>query len=89
VSPKPSRRRKRRFLRADTVLAEEGGEEAYLWALPGCCREAFRDAVQEASGEERSEGSDCECGRSWRVVSSLDELVLERFAVSESRDSAA
>lgn len=89
-------RSKRRYLRADTVLAgPEGiseGTERYLWSLPGCCKSAFRAAVQSGSpdGSDRREPVvECECGNRWRVVSSLDEPVLKRFEVSSGSDSGS
>lgn len=76
--------RARRRLRADTTLSpvESPAEESYVRELPVCCLRSFKVAV---SGEEEPErrllSFDCGCGRSWRVTSSLDSRVLERFVV--------
>lgn len=76
--------RARRRLRADTTLSpvESPAEESYVRELPVCCLRSFKVAV---SGEEEPErrllSFNCGCGRSWRVTSSLDGRVLERFVV--------
>lgn len=75
-------RKRLRYLRSDTVMVPVGGgEEVYLWSLPACCREAVKDAIRGGSG--RLAELRCGCGRRWRVASSLDELVLERFETLE------
>ena len=73
--------RKKGTLRPDTTLApvDEVGEEIYIWALPTCCLRSFKEAALAEKEERRRLEVGCTCGRSWRVTSSLDERVLERF----------
>ena len=74
--------RKRSALRADTTLAPAGRpeEEIYVRALPTCCLRSFkRAALAEADGRRRLLELDCGFGRSWRITSSLDGRVLDRF----------
>jgi hypothetical protein len=74
--------RKRSALRPDTTLAlvEEPEEEIYVWALPACCLRSFKEAALAETKERRRLEIGCSsCGRSWRVTSSLDERVLDRF----------
>jgi hypothetical protein len=68
-------------LRPDTALvpAGEPEKEIYVWALPTCCLRSFKEAALAGAGERRRLELGCECGRSWRVTSSLDERVLNRF----------
>ena len=68
-------------LRPDTTLAPAGEVEAeiYVGGLPGCCLRTFKEAALAEAGERRRLGFECGCGRTWRVTSSLDERVLDRF----------
>lgn len=73
---------RRASLRPDTTLAPAGKpeDEVYVRGLPVCCLEALKAAVVGGRGEGRRWLElECGCGRSWRVTSSLDERVLERF----------
>jgi hypothetical protein len=67
-------------LRPDTTLAPVGEPEAevYVRGLPVCCLRSFKKSVVEGD-ERRLPEFGCSCGRGWRVTSSLDERVLERF----------
>lgn len=74
--------RKRSALRADTTLAPAGRpeDEIYVRALPACCLRSFKQAARaEADEQRRRLELECECGRSWRITSSLDGRVLDRF----------
>ena len=73
--------RKRGALRPDTTLAPAGEVEGeiYVQALPACCLRAFKESALADPGERRRLGFECACGRSWRITSSLDERVLDRF----------
>ena len=76
-------RRKAETLRPDTTLAPVGEPEAeiYVWGLPGCCLQAFKEAVvAKLGGDRRLLELQCSCGRGWQVTSSLDDRVLQRFA---------
>jgi hypothetical protein len=78
----PARRRKgHSALRPDTALVPVGEpeKEIYVWSLPACCLRSFKEATLTGAGERRRLESGCACGRSWRVTSSLDERVLNRF----------
>jgi hypothetical protein len=68
-------------LRPDTTLAPAGEAdgEIYVQGLPGCCLRTFKEAVLADVGERRRLVFECGCGRSWRVTSSLDGRVLDRF----------
>ena len=68
-------------LRPDTALFSVGEpkKEIYVWSLPACCLRSFKEAVMAGAGERRWLELGCACGRSWRVTSSLDERVLDRF----------
>jgi hypothetical protein len=68
-------------LRPDTTLAPSGEPEAevYVWALPACCLRSFKEAALAEAAERRCLELECSCGRSWRVTSSLDERILDRF----------
>ena len=68
-------------LRPDTTLAPAGGAEGeiYVRGLPGCCLRSFKEAALAEAVERRRLGFECGCGRSWRVTSSLDGRVLDRF----------
>jgi hypothetical protein len=72
----------RRTIRPDTTLSpvERPLEESYVRELPGCCLRSFKAAVA-AEQERRRLSFECECGEDWRVTSSLDARVLERFVV--------
>ena len=76
-------RRKVETLRPDTTLAPAGEPEAevYVRGLPGCCLRSFKEAIVAKLGDDgrRLPDLQCSCGRNWRVTSSLDERVLERF----------
>ena len=74
-------RKKWSALRPDTALAPVGEpeREIYIWSLPACCLRSLKEtAMLEAGGRRRLE-LDCSCGRSWRITSSLDNRILERF----------
>ena len=73
--------RKRSALRADTTLAPAGEpeQEIYVRSLPSCCLRSFKQAAMAEAEERRRLELECSCGRSWRVTSSLDERVLDRF----------
>jgi len=73
--------RKRSALRPDTTLAPAGGVEGeiYVHALPACCLRAFKETALAEPGERRQLGFQCACGRGWRITSSLDDRVLDRF----------
>jgi hypothetical protein len=73
--------KKKSALRPDTTLAPSGAPEAevYVWALPACCLRSFKEAALAEAGERRRLEFGCSCGRSWRVTSSLDERILDRF----------
>lgn len=75
------RRKGRSALRPDTALvpAGEPEKEIYVWSLPGCCLRSLKEAALAETGERRWLELGCACGRSWRVTSSLDERVLNRF----------
>ncbi len=77
--------RKKGTLRPDTTLApvEESEAEVYVRGLPGCCLRSFKEAVV-ARGDDQGFARLVElrcssCGRGWKVTSSLDERVMERF----------
>lgn len=72
----------RRSLRPETTLslAARPTEESYIRELPACCLRSFDDAVA-AEQERRRLSLECECGGNWRVTSSFDSQVLERFVV--------
>ena len=75
-------RKRRSALRPDTALVPVGGEpehEIYVWSLPTCCLRSLKEMAMSEVGERRLE-LDCSCGRSWRMTSSLDPRILERFA---------
>jgi hypothetical protein len=75
--------RKKSALRPDTTLAPMGEPEAeiYVWALPACCLRSFKEASLAEVRERRRLEFECSCGRSWRVTSSLDERILNRFVI--------
>lgn len=74
---------RRPALRPDTALApaESPHSESYVRELPVCCLRYFKAEVADGHSERRLLSLECECGRSWRVTSSLDEKVLSRFIV--------
>jgi hypothetical protein len=73
--------RKKGALRPDTTLAPAGEVEGeiYVQALPACCLRSFKEAALAEPGERRRLEFGCGCGRSWRITSSLDDRVLDRF----------
>lgn len=73
--------RRRNALRPDTTLAPVGApeEEVYVRALPACCLRSFKGAALAGVDDRRRLELGCSCGRSWRVTSSLDGRVLDRF----------
>jgi len=76
------KRKKAKTLRPDTTLAPAGEPESeiYVWGLPGCCLQAFKEEVVAKPGDDRRYLElRCSCGRAWRVTSSLDDRVLERY----------
>ncbi|MDQ4129158.1 MAG: hypothetical protein M3151_14625 [Actinomycetota bacterium] len=75
------RRKGRSALRPDTALIPVGEPEGeiYVWSLPGCCLRSFKEAALAEAEDRRWLELGCACGRSWRVTSSLDERVLNRF----------
>ena len=78
----PRKGRKRRStLRPDTALVptSEPEQEIYIWSLPSCCLRSLKEAAMSEVGERRLLELECSCGRSWRVTSSLDSRILERF----------
>ncbi|HJQ30053.1 MAG TPA: hypothetical protein VJ827_11980 [Rubrobacter sp.] len=74
-------RKRRRSLRPDTALVPIGEpeREIYIWALPTCCLRSLKETALSEVGERRRLELKCSCGRGWRVTSSLDERILERF----------
>ena len=68
--------KKKSALRPDTTLAPTGEPEAeiYVWALPACCLRSLKEAALAEVGERRRLEFGC-----WRVTSSLDERILNRF----------
>jgi len=74
--------RKKGTLRPDTTLTpvEEPEEEVYVRGLPGCCLRSFKEAVVACGDDQLLAELRCSsCGRGWKVMSSLDERVMERF----------
>lgn len=74
---------KRAALRSDTTVMEAGpkGREMYVRGMPSCCLGALKEAVVRDADGRRFLSLECaECGREWRITSSLDERILERFA---------
>lgn len=73
--------KKKSALRPDTTLAPvgEAEEEIYVWSLPSCCLRSLKEAALAETGERRLLELGCSCGRSWRVTSSLDGRILDRF----------
>ncbi len=73
--------KKRSALRPDTTLApaDEPEAEVYVWSLPACCLRSLKETALTDAGEKRHLLLGCSCGRTWRVTSSLDERILERF----------
>jgi hypothetical protein len=74
-------RRKWGALRPDTALvpADEPEREIYVWSLPTCCLRSLKEKAMLEAAERRRLDLDCACGRSWRITSSLDNRILERF----------
>lgn len=73
--------RKKSALRPDTTLSPAGDVEGeiYVGALPACCLRSFKEATLAEVGGRRRLGFECACGRGWRITSSLDDRVLDRF----------
>ena len=76
-----ARKRRRSALRPDTALVPVGEleHEIYVWSLPTCCLRSLKEMAMSEVGERRLLELDCSCGRSWRITSSLDDRILERF----------
>jgi len=74
-------RKKRSALRPDTALNPVGEpeREIYVWSLPTCCLRSLKETAMSEVGERRHLELDCSCGRSWRITSSLDPRILDRF----------
>jgi hypothetical protein len=74
-------RKRRSALRPDTALIPVGQPEGeiYVWSLPTCCLRTLKETAMSEVGERRRLELDCSCGRSWRITSSLDPRILERF----------
>ena len=83
VSQETSRQRGRGrgALRPDTALvpANKPEQEIYVWSLPTCCLRSLKETAMSEAGERRRLEFACSCGRSWRITSSLDTRILERF----------
>src|SRR5687767_2285114 len=76
-----AKRKRRSALRPDTALLPVGEpeREIYVWSLPTCCLRSLKEMAMSEVGERRRLELDCSCGRSWRITSSLDDRILERF----------
>ena len=74
-------RKRRSALRPDTALIPVGepGREIYVWSLPTCCLRSLKETAMSEVEERRRLELACSCGRSWRITSSLDDRILERF----------
>jgi hypothetical protein len=81
VETSRQRGKRRSALRPDTalVLASEPEQEIYIWSLPACCLRSLKEAATSEVGERRRLELECSCGRIWRITSSLDDRILERF----------
>lgn len=75
------KKRKKSALRPDTTLApvDDPESEIYVWSLPACCLRSLKEAALAERGERRLLELGCRCGRNWRVTSSLDGRILDRF----------
>lgn len=73
--------RRKSALRPDTTLSPAGDVdcEIYVRALPACCLRAFKETALTEADERRRLGFECACGRNWKITSSLDDRVLDRF----------
>ena len=73
--------KKKSALRPDTTLAPAGEAdgEIYVQGLPTCCLRTFKEAALAEVGGRRRLEFGCGCGRSWRVTSTLDDRVSDRF----------
>ncbi len=73
--------RRKSALRPDTTLSPAGdvSGEIYVRALPACCLRSFKEAALAEADERRRLGFECACGKGWRITSSLDDRVLDRF----------
>jgi len=74
-------RKKRSALRPDTALIPVGEpeREIYVWSLPTCCLRSLKETAMSEVGERQRLELACSCGRSWRITSSLDPRILDRF----------
>jgi hypothetical protein len=74
-------RKRRSALRPDTALVPVGEpeREIYVWSLPTCCLRSLKETAMSEVEERRRLELACSCGRSWRITSSLDPRILERF----------
>jgi hypothetical protein len=74
-------RKNRGALRPDTALVPIGEpeREIYVWSLPTCCLRSLKENAMSEVSERRRLELGCSCGRSWRITSSLDDRILERF----------
>ena len=74
-------RKRRSALRPDTALVPVGEpeREIYIWSLPTCCLISLKETAMLEADERRRLELGCSCGRSWRITSSLDNRILERF----------
>ena len=74
-------RKRRSALRPDTALIPVGEpeREIYVWSLPTCCLRSLKETAMSEVEERRRLELACSCGRSWRITSSLDDRILERF----------
>lgn len=72
---------KKSSLRPDTTVSPaEGGREIYIREMPACCLRSLKVAAIGGPEERRFLSLEClQCGREWRVTSSLDERVLGAF----------
>jgi hypothetical protein len=83
ASQKAKGRKRRSALRPDTALVPVGEpeREIYIWSLPACCLRSLKETAMLEADERRRLELDCSCGRSWRITSSLDNRILERFVM--------
>lgn len=80
---KSGKNKKKHALRPDTTVMDVGpkGREMYIRAMPSCCLGSLKEAVVRDAGGRRLLSLECPvCGGGWRITSSLDERILERFA---------
>ncbi len=80
---KDRKSRKKPALRPDTTVMAEGSgvREMYIRAMPPCCLGSLKEAAIRETGGRRLLSLECPvCGSGWRITSSLDGRILERFA---------